>query len=81
MLELQSLGRVAQSERRQLTVMFCDLVGSTALFTNLDPEEVSEILRSHLQRSADRIEAAGGFVAQFQGRPGRPRNHRCDAER
>jgi class 3 adenylate cyclase/tetratricopeptide (TPR) repeat protein len=54
-------------ERRQLTVMYCDLVASTALFAELDPEEVSEILRTYCQCCADHIEAAGGFVAQFQG--------------
>jgi class 3 adenylate cyclase/tetratricopeptide (TPR) repeat protein len=48
-------------------VIFCDLIGSTALFEELDPEEVGELLRSFRQCCAAQIEAAGGFVAQFQG--------------
>jgi class 3 adenylate cyclase/tetratricopeptide (TPR) repeat protein len=60
-------GFTRSPERRQLTVMFCDLVGSTALFAQLDPEEISQILRLYLRCCAERIEAAGGFVAQFQG--------------
>ena len=54
-------------ERRQLTVVFCDLIGSTALFERLDPEEVGETMRGFRQCCAEQIEAAGGFVAQFQG--------------
>jgi class 3 adenylate cyclase/tetratricopeptide (TPR) repeat protein len=54
-------------ERRQLTVMYCDMVDSTALFTELDPEEVAEVLRAYCQCCAEHIEAAGGLVAQFQG--------------
>jgi class 3 adenylate cyclase/tetratricopeptide (TPR) repeat protein len=48
-------------------VLFCDLIGSTELFAQLDPEEVSAVLRSYTRCCAERIEAAGGFVAQFQG--------------
>src|SRR6266851_5357624 len=55
------------AERRQLTVMFCDLVGSTSLFAELDPEDISQVLRTYFRCCADRIEAAGGFVAQYQG--------------
>jgi hypothetical protein len=54
-------------ERRQLTVIFCDLIGSTAFFGELDPEEVGELMRSFRLCCAGQIEAAGGFVAQFQG--------------
>jgi predicted ATPase/class 3 adenylate cyclase len=54
-------------ERRQITVVFCDLIGSTALFSELDPEEVGEVLKAYHKCCADCIEAAGGFVAQFQG--------------
>src|SRR5215813_13925884 len=43
-------------ERRQLTVMFCDLVGSTALSTRLDPEELREVIRAYQQTSAAVIE-------------------------
>lgn len=54
-------------ERRQLTVLFCDLIGSTAMSTSLDPEEEGEVLREYHRCCADRIIKAGGFVAQFQG--------------
>jgi len=47
--------------------MFCDLVGSTSLFAELDPEDISQVLRTYFRCCADRIEAAGGFVAQYQG--------------
>jgi class 3 adenylate cyclase/tetratricopeptide (TPR) repeat protein len=47
--------------------MYCDMVASTSLFAELDPEEVSEILRTYCQCCSDHIEVAGGFVAQFQG--------------
>ncbi|HLG47858.1 MAG TPA: AAA family ATPase [Reyranella sp.] len=61
-------GRSARPpERRQITVVFCDLIGSTALFGELDPEEVGEVLKAYHKCCADCIEAAGGFVAQFQG--------------
>ena len=63
----EDAGRSRAPERRQLTVIFCDLVGSTTLFAELDPEDVSVLLRSYTRCCADRIQAAGGFVAQFQG--------------
>lgn len=47
--------------------MFCDLVNSTTLFAQFDPEEVSELLRLYSRCCAATIENAGGFVAQFQG--------------
>jgi class 3 adenylate cyclase/tetratricopeptide (TPR) repeat protein len=59
--------RSRASERRQLTVLFCDLISSTGLFGDFDPEEVGALLRSYHECCAQRIEAAGGFVAQFQG--------------
>jgi class 3 adenylate cyclase/tetratricopeptide (TPR) repeat protein len=54
-------------ERRQLTVLFCDLVGSTAISANLDPEDESTVLRAYHRCCIQRISNAGGFVAQFQG--------------
>ncbi len=54
-------------ERRQLTVLFCDLVGSTAMTAELDPEDAAAILRGYHGRCAELIANAGGFVAQFQG--------------
>ena len=51
------------AERRQLTVMFCDLVGSTALSTRLDPEDLREIISAYHQHCAELITKHGGFVA------------------
>jgi class 3 adenylate cyclase len=55
------------AERRQLTVMFCDLVGSTALSLALDPEEFREALRSYQTVCAEAIERFDGYVAQYLG--------------
>ena len=55
------------AERRQLTVMFCDLVGSTALSLDLDPEEFREVLRSYQTVCAEAIERFDGYVAQYLG--------------
>src|ERR1700685_1327389 len=54
-------------ERRQITVLFCDLINSTALFAEFDPEEMREILGAYHRCCIATIEQAGGFVAQFQG--------------
>ncbi len=54
-------------ERRQLTVMFCDLVGSTALSERFDPEDLRDMLRSYRQACASAIQSFGGFVAQYVG--------------
>ena len=57
----------SQAERRQLTVMFCDLVGSTALSTRFDPEELREEIRAY-QNTVSRVVARyDGFVAKFMG--------------
>ena len=53
--------------RRQLTVMFCDLVGSTALSTQLDPEELREVVRAYQQTSAVVIDRYEGHIAQYLG--------------
>ncbi len=55
------------AERRQLTVMFCDLVGSTELSQRLDPEELRELLRAFQDRCAGVISRFGGFVARYMG--------------
>ena len=55
------------AERRQLTVMFCDLVGSTALAVRLDPEQLREIIGAYHRRCADVISRSGGFVAKYMG--------------
>jgi class 3 adenylate cyclase len=74
------------AERRQLTVMFCDLVGSTALSARLDPEDVREIVGAYHHCCADIIAKAGGFVAKYMGDGvlayfGYPQAHEHDAER
>jgi class 3 adenylate cyclase len=56
-----------QAERRQLTVMFCDLVGSTALSARLDPEDLRAVIGAYHRRVAAVIERAGGFVAKYMG--------------
>jgi class 3 adenylate cyclase len=76
----------ASAERRQLTVMFCDLVGSTALSARLDPEDMREIIGAYHRCCAEQITKAGGFVAQYLGDGvlayfGYPEAHEDDAER
>jgi class 3 adenylate cyclase/predicted ATPase len=80
--------RAAQdtAERRQLTVMFCDLVGSTALSARLDPEDMREIVGAYHRSCAEQITKAGGFVAKYMGDGvlayfGYPQAHEHDAER
>src|ERR1700730_17232506 len=55
------------AERRQLTIMFCDLVGSTALSARLDPEDVREIVGAYQRCCTDLITKSGGFVAKYMG--------------
>jgi predicted ATPase/class 3 adenylate cyclase len=79
-------GEDAAAERRQLTVMFCDLVGSTALSTALDPEEHREIIRSYQKTCAQVIAGYNGYIAQYLGDGimvyfGYPQAHEDDAER
>jgi class 3 adenylate cyclase len=74
------------AERRQLTVMFCDLAGSTELSQQLDPEEL-RVINLHYQRTCrSMIEQFGGFVARYMGDGvlayfGYPQAHEDDAER
>jgi class 3 adenylate cyclase len=73
-------------ERRQLTVMFVDLVGSTALAGRLDPEEMGELLRAYQNEVAGNIASFEGHVAKFMGDGvlayfGWPRAHEDEAER
>jgi class 3 adenylate cyclase len=59
---------LSEAERRQLTVMFCDLVGSTALSARLDPEDLRSIIVAYHRGVAAVIERAGGFVvAKYMG--------------
>ena len=57
----------SEAERRQLTVMFCDLVGSTELSGRLDPEDLRGLLRTYHDVSAAAIRAADGHIAQYLG--------------
>jgi class 3 adenylate cyclase len=73
------------AERRQLTVMFIDLVGSTALSTRLDPEDLQEIIGAYHRCCAKVITQSGGFVARYLGDGvlayfGYPQAHEDDAE-
>jgi class 3 adenylate cyclase len=61
----QAFGTIA--ERRQLSVMFCDLVGSTALSSHLDPEDLSTIIRVYQSRVTTAVARFGGFVARYVG--------------
>src|SRR5262245_4840542 len=74
------------AERRQLTVMFCDLVGSTALSARLDPEDMQELLRAYQSKVADVVCGFGGYISKFVGDGvliffGYPQAHEDDAER
>jgi class 3 adenylate cyclase/tetratricopeptide (TPR) repeat protein len=74
----------AQPERRQLTVMFCDMAGSTALSTQLDPEDYREIVRAYQDACAGVISRCGGYIGQFLGDGvlayfGYPQAHEDDA--
>ena len=73
-------------ERRHLTVMFCDLVGSTALSEQLDPEDLQSLVRTYQQVSAQVIERYEGYIAQYLGDGlliyfGYPAAHEDDAAR
>ena len=79
-------GPEPQAERRQLTVMFCDLVGSTALSARLDPEDLRAVIGAYHRCVAKVIGRGGGFVAKYMGDGvlayfGYPRADEHDAER
>src|SRR5262249_58375075 len=74
------------AERRQLTVMFCDLVGSTALSAQLDPEELREVVRLYQETCTAVIQRYAGHIAQHLGDGllvyfGYPLAHEDDAQR
>jgi class 3 adenylate cyclase len=80
-------GSVAETtgERRQLTVMFCDLIGSTALSSRLDPEDLREVIRTYQACVATTIQQFDGFIARYVGDGvliyfGWPEAHETDAE-
>ena len=79
-------GAPPEAERRQLTVMFCDLVGSTALSARMDPEDLRALIGAYHRCCAELVERNGGFVAKYMGDGvltyfGYPRAHEHDAER
>ncbi len=83
-LEAPHISRDA--ERRQLTVMFCDLVGSTALAERLDPEELRDLIQAYRKTCSEVVARYEGHVAQYLGDGlmiyfGWPRAHEDDAER
>ena len=74
------------AERRQVTVMFSDLVGSTALSARMDPEDLRELISAYQKCVAETVSRFGGFVAKYMGDGvlvyfGYPRAHEDDAER
>jgi class 3 adenylate cyclase len=76
----------SSAERRQLTIMFCDVVGSTELATRLDPEDLREVIGAYHRCAADVLTRFGGFVAKYMGDGilayfGYPEAHEEDTER
>src|SRR4051794_12530193 len=74
------------AERRPLSVMFCDLIGFTALSSRLDPEDLREVIRGYQARVAVTIQQFNGFIARYVGDGvliyfGWPEAHETDAER
>ena len=74
------------AERRQVTVMFCDLVGSTALSARMDPEDLREVISAYQKCVAETVRRFDGFVAKYMGDGvlvyfGYPQAHEDDAER
>jgi class 3 adenylate cyclase/tetratricopeptide (TPR) repeat protein len=65
--EPEMVGATASAERRQLTVLFCDLADSTALSSQLDPEDWSDVLRGYQERCAREIHHFGGHIARYFG--------------
>jgi class 3 adenylate cyclase len=75
-----------RAERRQVTVMFADLVGSTALSGCMDPEDLREVISAYQKCVAETVQRFGGFVAKYMGDGvliyfGYPQAHEDDAER
>ena len=74
------------AERRQVTVLFSDLVGSTALAARMDPEDLREVISAYQKCVAETVQRFGGFVAKYMGDGvlvyfGYPQAHEDDAER
>ena len=80
------ISQAETAERRQVTVMFCDLVGSTALSARIDPEDLREVISAYQKCVTDTVQSFGGFVAKYMGDGalvyfGYPQAHEDDAER
>jgi class 3 adenylate cyclase/predicted ATPase len=85
-LPAATAGPASAAERRLLTLMFCDLVGSTPLSRRLDPEDLREVIGAYHRSVAETITRFGGFVAKYMGDGvlayfGYPQAHEDDAER
>ena len=83
---LPASGKLDTAERRQVTVMFADLVGSTALSARMDPEDLREVISAYQTCVAETVGRLGGFIAKFMGDGvlvyfGYPHAHEDDAER
>jgi class 3 adenylate cyclase len=81
-----ALETIGEAERRQLTVMFCDLVGSTALSVRFDPEDLRDVIGAYQRCVANIVARFAGFVAKYMGDGvliyfGYPEAHEDDAER
>jgi class 3 adenylate cyclase len=84
--EARGVADTSIAERRHLTVMFCDPVGSTALSARLDAEDLRGIIGAYHRRCTELVERNGGFVAKYMGDGvlayfGYPQAHEHDAER
>src|SRR6476661_160946 len=84
--DLKAPPAAPSAERRQVTVMFCDMVGSTALSARMDPEDLREVISGYQKCVADTVQRFGGFVAKYMGDGvlvyfGYPQAHEDDAER
>ena len=56
-----------EPDRRPITALFCDLVGSTSLSVAMDPEDLRDLIRSYQERSAHIIARFGGYISRFMG--------------
>jgi hypothetical protein len=84
--KLSTIAPAETAERRQVTVMFSDLVGSTALSARMDPEDLRELISAYQKCVAETVQRFGGFVAKYMGDGvliyfGYPQAHEDDAER
>src|SRR5579863_10083624 len=84
--KIPSVAPEDRAERRQVTVMFSDLVGSTALSARMDPEALREVISTYQKCVAETVQRFGGFVAKYMGDGvlvyfGYPQAHEDDADR